>query len=485
MDYDLIFKNRVRIDDLDDLVSKLAGIVGDAKWVSTEEADLVAYSKDSQLIANRWVIDGKIPGKPHVIVWPGREDEISAILKLANEQKIPVIPYGDGSGVVGAAVPVYGGITMDMKRFNKVIEINDHNLTITVESGVNGKYLERIIAEKGYLLGHVPQSFHTSTVGGWLAHRAAGQFSTKYGKIEDIIISMRIVLPTGEIVDTKEYPRSSDGPQIERLFVSSEGTLGVITQAKLKVWPLPEKTEGIAFLFDSMEKSLEAVRLVLRKQVYPAVVRIYDKTETSRHFYKDKKAKKKLMVVFVCEGTSDLVDFELSVVRSECTGQGGFDCGKEPVEHWFKTRFHVTETSKYTPKGLIFDTIEVSCMWADAIDLYNNVIKKAGEVKGLVMISGHASHFYPQGVCFYFSFGGAPVDGKSSLDFYNEAWDATMAATLECNGSISHHHGIGIVRSRWMEKEHGPMLSLMKKVKQAIDPNGIMNPGKLYREVDE
>jgi alkyldihydroxyacetonephosphate synthase len=482
MNFDIIYKKRVEIDNIEKLSSQLSKIVG-KEWVSTEDADLVAYSKDYQLITNRWIMEGKLPAKPHIIVWPESESQISKILKIANDRKIPVIPYGEGSGVVGAAIPVYGGIMVDMKRMSKILEVNKQNLTVTVQTGANGKWLERELAKKGFLIGHVPQSFHTSTVGGWIAHRAAGQFSTKYGKIEDIVLSMRVILPTGEVIDTKLYPRASDGPQIERLFLSSEGTLGIVTQATMKMWALPEKQEGVAYVFDTIEDSLKATQLIMQKQVYPAVIRIYDKAETERHFYAEPKAKKKVMVIFVCEAPiASLVDLEVSEVHKTCQECNGVDCGKEPVEHWFETRFNVKESSIYIPKGQIADTIEVSCMWDKAIDLYHSVIKELQNVEGLLLASAHASHFYPNGVCFYFTFSGIVRDGKTPEEFYNAAWDAAMIGTLKADGAISHHHGIGISRARWMRDEHGPVLDLMKKIKFTLDPNNIMNPGKLYDE---
>jgi alkyldihydroxyacetonephosphate synthase len=482
MNFEMIYKKRVEIEDLDKLISQLSNIVG-AEWVSTEEADLVAYSKDYQLITNRWMMEGTLPGLAHVIVWPENESEISKILIIANEQQIPVIPYGEGSGVVGAAIPVYGGIMVDMKRMTKIIEVNKQNLTITVQSGANGKWLERELAKKGFLIGHVPQSFHTSTVGGWIAHRAAGQFSTKYGKIEDIVLSMRVILPTGEILNTKLYPRASDGPQIERLFLSSEGTLGIVTQATMKMWPLPKKQDGVSFVFDAIEDSLKATQKVMQKQIYPAVIRIYDEAETERHFYAEPKAKKKVMVIFVCEAPiASLVDLEVSEIKKTCIECNGIDCGSGPVKHWFESRFNVKESSIYIPKGQIMDTVEVSCMWDKAVELYHSVIGELKKVEGLLLASGHASHFYPNGVCFYFSFSGVVPEGKSPEDFYNAAWDAAMIGTLKAEGSISHHHGIGISRARWMRDEHGPVLELMKKIKKALDPNEIMNPGKLFDE---
>ncbi|MBN2155775.1 MAG: FAD-binding oxidoreductase [Candidatus Lokiarchaeota archaeon] len=482
MKFDVVYKKRVKIDDLNALVTELSEIVG-PDWVSTEEADLVAYSKDYQLITNRWIMENKVPGLPHVIVWPENEEEISRILICANRKKIPVVPYGEGSGVVGAAIPVYGGIMLDMKRMTDIIEVNKQNLTVTVQTGANGKWLERQLEQKGFLIGHVPQSFHTSTVGGWIAHRAAGQFSTKYGKIEDIVLSMRVVLPNGEIIDTKLYPRASNGPQIERLFLSSEGTLGIVTQATMIMWPLPEKQQGVSFAFDAIEDSLKATQLILQKQIYPAVVRIYDKQETERHFYNEPQAKNRLMVIFVCEAPiSSLVELEISEIRKTCLECNGTDCGKNPVDHWFETRFNVKETSVYMPKGQIADTIEISCMWDDAVHLYHSVINELKKLDGLLLASGHASHFYPNGVCFYFTFSGIVPEGKSPEEFYNSAWDAAMIATLNSGGSISHHHGIGINRARWMRDEHGPVLDLMKKIKHVIDPNNIMNPGKLYDE---
>jgi len=463
---EIMYKKRVEIqdNDLKSLVTQLQDVVG-AGWVSTEEADLIAYSKDYQLITNRWIMEGKLPAKAHLICWPESEEQISKILAIANEKKIPIIPYGEGSGVVGAAIPVYGGIMVDMKRMTRIIEVNKTNLTVTVQAGANGKWLERELEQLGFLIGHVPQSFHTSTVGGWIAHRAAGQFSTKYGKIEDIVLSMRVVLPTGGVIDTKLYPRASDGPQIERLFLSSEGTLGIVTQATMKMWPMPEKRQGLAYAFDTMKQTIDATRIIQQRQVNPAVIRIYDHIETERHFYMEPKAKKRAMIIFICEGTADIVNFEASEVKKICEQQGGVDCGQKPVDHWWESRFTVKEASEFGPKGMIFDTVEVSCMWDQAEALYDGVIKEIKAVPGNILISGHASHFYPNGVCFYFTFGGVIQDGQTPNDLYRALWDAIMVGTLKAGGSISHHHGVGLSRTRWMKAEHESMLDVMKKIK--------------------
>ncbi|MCP4761386.1 MAG: FAD-binding oxidoreductase [archaeon] len=481
---DVKYKNRVEINNLDEILGKLKKIVGD-EYVSTEEADLIAYSKDYQIITNRWMMEGDLPALAHAICWPETEEQICEILAIANEFKIPVIPYGEGSGVVGGAIPVFGGLMVDMKRMSKIIDINKKNLTVTVQTGANGKWLERELEKEGFLLGHVPQSFHTSTLGGWIAHRAAGQFSTKYGKIEDIVLSMKVVTPTGKIVNTKLYPRASNGPQMERLWLSSEGTLGIVTQATLKMWHLPEKREGVAYVFDTLDTALLASREIMQRQVLPAVVRIYDSIETNRHFFEEPRAKDKVMIIFICEGTKDIVNFEVSQIRKVCNKHKGLDCDQGPIEHWFKKRFIVKEASEYGSKGIIFDTIEVAIMWDHATELYDTVVKELNEVKGVILISGHASHFYPNGINFYFTFAGSIPEGKTANEFYRACWDAAMIGTLKAGGSIAHHHGTGLSRTRWMKAEHGNMLDVMIKIKEALDPNGIMNPGKLYVDIEQ
>ncbi|MFX0063594.1 MAG: FAD-binding oxidoreductase [Candidatus Hermodarchaeota archaeon] len=479
MVFEVIFDKKDKEFDKKQVYDHLVQIFGEQN-VSQAEIDKFAYSKDYTLITTRWTLDGKLAAMPDFICWPETIDQIAGLLRFANEVETPVIPFGEGSGVVGGALPIFGGIIVDMKKMDQILEINDKNLTVRVQTGKNGMNLERELNQAGYTLGHIPQSVYTSTLGGYIAHRAAGQFSTKYGKIEDMIISLEAVLPTGDIVRSKPAPRSSVGPQVDKLLVSSEGTLGIVTEATLRIWPKPEQRELVAYAFDRIEDSLEAIREILRCQAYPAVVRIYDHEETARHFYDEKKAKNRCMVVFVCEGNKSVVEVEVKITKKMCEKYLGVFCGEEPVKHWFKTRFNVSETSKFPPIGIVADTIEVAVMWEHASELYHRVIKAIKSVKGTLVASGHASHFYPQGVCFYFTFGGSPAEGQSDWDYYCAVWDAAIKGTLEASGSISHHHGIGIIRSHWMHEEWGSLFPLLKKIKQAFDPKNVMNPGKLY-----
>lgn len=460
-----------------EIFDKLQKIVG-KKNVSDREIDKLSYSKDYWPIALRWTLEGKVAALPDFVVWPEKTQQVSHIVQRANEEEIPVIPFGEGSGVLGGAIPVEGGIVVDMKKMDSILDINRTNLTVTVQPGINGMNFERALNREGYTSGHIPQSLYCSTVGGWLACRAAGQFSTKYGKIDDMVISLEAVLPQGEIIRSKPVPKSSTGPRIDKLLLGSEGVLGIITEATLKVWPYPEKRVLQSYAFSELQDGLESVRIILGRGIYPAVVRLYDRIETSRHFYQTKKAKGKCMLILVMEGYKELVDLEEKVSRIVCTENKGVECGENPVTHWFDTRFNVKETSEFVPRDVIFDTIEVSVMWDKSLQLYESMISAMNTIEGVILASAHASHFYPQGVCFYFTFGGTPVD-TNATDFYTSVWSTAMKSCIKAGGSISHHHGIGIMRASWLPEELGETFDVFKRIKKTLDPKNIMNPGKM------
>jgi len=471
MAYETVYPHGCRATSA--IIEQLRKLVPDG--VSISEADRVVYAKDYWPISLRWYLEGKIPALPDCIVWPTTIDQVQAIIMLANEHRIPIVPYGEGSGVMGAAVPLKGGIVVDMRRMHAVLDIDDAGLMVQVQAGINGMRLERQLNRAGYTLGHIPQSLYCSSLGGWLACRAAGQFSTKYGKIEDMVVALEAVLADGTCIHSKPVPRSATGPQVERLLLGSEGTLGIITAATLKIWPIPEKRVFLSFIFDVIQQPLEAVRRIMRKNVYPAVVRIYDYNETLRHF----GIKNKCMLVLLMEGDADLVALEQAAARHICTEEKGAEQGDEPVEHWLHTRFNVKESSEFTPRGFIFDTVEISVGWRQAQLIYEQVIAAMRTVDGVVVASAHASHFYPQGACFYFTFGGVPPKKMAPLEFYEAVWDAIMQTTIDAGGSISHHHGIGIIRNKWLPQELGDRFALLRAIKAAVDPYNIMNPGKL------
>lgn len=461
----------------DDLVHELEGCVGSSR-VSTRWVDRLAVCRDSWPLAHAWFLKGEALAMPACVVWPENVEEVAAVLKTAGRNGVPVVPYGEGSGVVGGALAL-GGIVLDMKRMDRIKDINDIDLTVTAGAGTNGENLERALNAAGFTCGHIPQSGRCSTVGGWIAPRGTGQFSTRYGKIEDIVVGLEAVFPEGEIIRTRNFPRAT-GPRIEQLLFGSEGTLGVVTEATLRIWPYPEKRVYRSFALPVMRAGLEAIRRILRRGVRPAVVRLYDDLETGRHFPDLKEAEGRCLLVFLMEGDPRVVEAENAVCASECLGAGGVDCGEGPVEHWLDTRFDVSLSPVFLRRGAMVDTIEISGPWHVVPQLYDEVTAGMMAVDGTLVASAHCSHAYPEGACLYITFCGFPPGEVGR--YYRDMWDAAMACSLRLGGSISHHHGIGIARSRWLESELGSGMAVLARIKEALDPQGIMNPGKLGME---
>ena len=252
----VIQESRVEQQTIDTFAREANRIVG-SDQVSANPADLLANSRDYWPVNNIWMIEGRVPALPQLVVWPGNTEEISALLKLATKLKVPVTPYGEGSGTLGGAIPIKGGVSLDLKRMNHLLEIDEESLMVRVESGLNGALYEELLNHAGYTGGHFPQSLRCSSIGGWLACRAAGQFSTRYGKIEDIAVSLEAVLPDGTIFSGRSVPRTATGPRLDHLLIGSEGIFGVITSATLRIWPLPEKRHLISYTFADLKGALE------------------------------------------------------------------------------------------------------------------------------------------------------------------------------------------------------------------------------------
>ncbi|MEX2689965.1 MAG: FAD-binding oxidoreductase [Candidatus Njordarchaeum guaymaensis] len=461
-------------ENVDDAITEISAIIGEDK-VSVKEVDLVSYSHDYWLITLHWLLKGEVPALPNAVVWPETSDDVRKIIKVCYEHKVPLYPYGGGSGVLGGTIPESGGIVIDLKRMRR-LQIDEENLILEAETGVNGYYLENYLNKKGYTMGHIPQSLYPSTLGGWIGTKATGQFSTKYSGIEDMILGLEVVIPPSTLLQFKPFPRSATGPDLKKIFIGSEGTLGIITKAWLKIWPYPEKRVLLSYVSDTLEDALDSVKRILWRGARPAVVRIYDIIETKRHFYTIDEAYGKIATVIIIEGDSDIVNVEQRIVESEFKGK---KLGEEPVEHWLQTRFIVKEASEFAPLGVVFDTIEVAVDWANAVELYNRVVRAMNSVKGTLFASAHASHFYPQGVCFYFTFAGIPPRGKTAYEYYKEVWDSAMKATIESKGTISHHHGIGRHRVFWLKEELGDAFKLLEAIKQVLDEKDIMNPNNM------
>ncbi len=459
---------------IDQYAEEVSAVIG-TENVSSNHIDLLSTCRDYWPVSSIWMLEGAVPALPQLVVWPQTTEEVSQVLALAHERRIPVVPYGEGSGALGGVVPLKGGIMIDMKRMSRIRVLDQENLFVTVECGLNGALYEEHLNRSGYTGGHFPQSLRCSTVGGWLACRAAGQFSTRYGKIEDMVVAAEAVLADGTVFSGRSVPRTSTGPRVDQLFIGSEGVLGVITSATLRIWPLPEKRHLASYTFENIKDGLETIRLFMRAGIRPAVVRLYDAQETGNHF--PELGDKRCALIILIEGAAKIVDAEKEIVEEQALALGAIDTGPEHVEHWLKTRFNISAASRLLQKGAVLDTIEVTTNWHNALTTYLAMQEALKGVAGTMLASGHWSHVYPEGAALYITVVGFP--GNDKISYYKKLWQEAMAACLAEGAAISHHHGIGLHRGQWMAKEHGKGLEVFGRIKDAFDPHGIMNPGKL------
>src|SRR5512139_32509 len=449
--------------------------------VRWDDESLRGHSRDTWCLSVLRGLRGTLTARPLCVISPTTVDQVSAALAYANEQRLAVVPFGAGSGVCGGVLPPNGALVIDLRRLNRLLELNETALLARVQAGMMGNAFEAALNEAGYSMGHFPQSIDVSTVGGWVSTRAAGQYSTRYGSIEDILLALEVVLPDGRVLRTRVGPRSATGPDLRQLFLGAEGTFGVVTEVSTRIFPRPESSVGQTYSFQSMHDGLEAIRQFTRAGWKPPVVRLYDAIESARLFTAASTGSNCLLLL-LSEGPAALTAAENQACQAICTASGGEVVGPEPVQRWLVERNQVPGFEPFLERGFVLDTIEVATTWDHIHDLYREVIAALQTVEGLVVASGHSSHSYPQGTNIYFTFVARPAEASNAEATYLECWRQAMEATLRCQGTISHHHGIGRLRLPWMGRELGEGVTVLRGIKQLLDPHGIMNPGVLVPE---
>jgi alkyldihydroxyacetonephosphate synthase len=446
--------------------------------VAWDDASLAAHAHDTWPLALLRLHQGRLTSRPACVVRPASTDEVATVLRYANQQRVPVVPFGGGSGVGGGVLPDGATIVVDLRRLDQLLELNETALQVRVQAGMFGHIFEDALQARGYSMGHWPQSVALSTVGGWIATRAAGQYSTRYGSIEDMLLGLEAVMADGRVVRIKSTPRRAAGPDPRHLFLGAEGTAGIVTEATFKVFPLPESRRLLSFTFPDFDAGVEAMRLIVRAGWRPPVMRLYDAVESGRHFGQWQNDER-CVLLLLSEGPATLTAAEAEACHAVCAAHGGEPLGEAPVQHWLHERNNVPSLLSFIERGFVLDTIEVAAEWDRIHALYGEVVAALRTVPHLLVASGHTSHCYAQGTNIYFTFVAKPDDPAAAEPTYMECWTRAMDTTLRIGGTICHHHGIGRLRAPWMAAEHGSALDLLRAVKRALDPNGIMNPGVL------
>jgi len=449
----------------------------------TEACSEVVLDEDSRATAGRdwwpltiaWSLDGDIPAPPAAVARPATGDEVAAVLRVCSEARVPVTAAAGRSGVCGASLPVHGGVALDLTRLAGIVDIDDTSLSLRALPGTFGDQLEKDLRSGGLTLGHWPQSISLSTVGGWVACRSAGQLSTRYGKIEDMVVALEVALADGTLIRTGGAPRAAVGPDLNQIFVGSEGTLGVITEATLRLHPAPEEERRAAWGFGSFADGLDVCRRILRRGATPAVLRMYDAVEAARSY---ETGDRHVMLV-LDEGDPVVISAAMQIVEEESGRTPGAErLDDELVARWLAHRNDVSALEALTRRGYVVDTMEIAGSWTALPRIYERTVAAIAGVEHALVASAHQSHSYLDGACLYFSFAGKPPAEERDA-FYVAVWDAATRSVLAEGGNLSHHHGVGLNRSRFVREALGPAMRVLVGLKEALDPAGVLNPGKL------
>ncbi|MBX3311439.1 MAG: FAD-binding oxidoreductase [Microbacteriaceae bacterium] len=417
-------------------------------------------------------------------VKPGSTEEVVEVMRIASTYKIPVVPRGGGSGTQGGTLALYGGISLDLTRMNKIINIDKKSFVVEVEAGIDGPTLEAELNKHGLTLSHYPGSYNLgATIGGFLAARGSGVVSTKYGKAENQVLQIEVVIPPGKAIETLRVPSHAGGPDILQTFVGSEGTLGVITKATMRIDPIPESRSFLSFLFPDIYAGLEAGRLIMTNRLRPATIRLYDEEDSKKLAeWVGTPVTGNLMVVMV-DGDQELVDYEVKRITELSTQAGGSALDPEIGRIWWDGKYEPYAKGKLPALPLVFGTMDTVARFEDMPKIYKArkeaIESEFSEYK--VRYTAHFSHWYDWGTMIYdrFYIDQVPEDEVEALRLHERLWNVGTKVSLENGGVLNDHHGVGQKLGRFMHKQFGSAWPLIQALKEAWDPDGILNPGKL------
>ena len=471
------------------LVAALGDIVGPANVLDRAEGRR-KFTGDMSWLTIVSAARGRPLSRQDAVASPQTAEQVAAVLRLANELRVPVTPIGGGSGVQGAANADRGGILLNLRGLNKIRELDEKSLTCTVEAGCIVKDFEAHLNARGLTFTHYPASAEWASIGGCLAARGSGVLSTKYGKIEDHVLSVEVVTPTGELLRTPAVPRHAAGPELTQLLIGSEGTLGVIVAVTVKLRRIPSRRVFGTYTFEKLSDGIEAGRRIMTSGLRPPVLRLYDEAAASHSLERAVQAGLKTpTLVLMFDGEYALLaDAEAQAAFRICRECGGKDLGPQPAAAWWDKRY-VFYYPPYAPElPSIWCTMDVVADFAHIENVYTQVtqaMRAAVDPKWELSLTTHFSHWYEWGSMIYprFKIPNGPADLDEALALHDKiVRDATRAA-LAAGAVINDHHGIGMRLAPYMQEQLGPAgLRTLQRIKRGLDPNNILCPGKLGLE---
>ena len=485
-------------------VEALAAVVE----VDRSPVECLAHGRDLWPRTTLGLALGEVPAIPDLVAFPADEGDLRFILDWAVANGVAVVPWGAGSGVCGAAGGRAGSLALDLKRMNRIGKVDPATSTVRVGPGVIGQHLEDELERSGWATRHSPSSIWCSTVGGWAATRSAGQFSSRYGKFEDMVAAMRVVAPARSFRTGLWAVGEDLGPWV----LGSEGALGVVSELLVRVVPRPERRWMRGYRFPSVSEAWEAMRRVMQSELHPCVLRLYDAVDT-RVGGRAKRVKGGLLSSLTSTlggtgGSSLALPLALPKLLNALARWGGDECvliagwegrpevvdvlarhghalliedgedlGSEPGDHWYEHRHDVSyKLAPLFTRGAFADTMEVACTWS-RLHALDAAVREALGADCFVM--AHYSHVYREGCSIYFTF-----VGRGEIVRYDRVWERALAAAAAAGGTVCHHHGVGPHKMHAAARELAGVASKFRALVADLDPTGVMNPGRLFPAVD-
>ena len=484
-----------RLDDITLAPPRLAPPASLAAICSSERYDRAAHTYGKSYPDYVRGLAGDYVSAPDVVAYPRDENEVAAVLDWAGSAAASVTPFGAGSTVAGGVEPKVlpgrhkGAVTIDLKHLGRVVEVDKTSRAARIEGGAYGPALEAQLKPHGLTLRHFPQSFEYSTLGGWIATRSGGHFATLYTHIDDLVESLRVVTPKG-VLETRRLPGSGAGPSPDRLVIGSEGTLGIITQAWVRLQERPKFRGGGAVHFKDFFTAARALRQVSQAGLYPANCRILDAQEALNTGAADGKV---AIMVLAFESADHPVEPWMKRALDCCTDHGGVpetaggaDAHRQGAAERWRTAFirmpYLIE--RMIGLGLINDTFETSITW-DRFEIFHDRIKSATEqaIRDATgrpgSVTCRCTHVYPDGPAPYFTFHALGRHGRL-IEQWTHIKSAALDAVIEAGGTVTHHHSVGRDHRPWYDRQRPELFAVaLRAAKRELDPQSLLNPGIL------